>query len=501
MDQVADDRRLRDERETRRARMWQRIYELKNQGMDTTRLEQAVVGDVEQAAKVFTEFDKRLPQLAGLWNRLYTINFSGFEAEYQHINSKLKDPFAIEEITAAMDKLEEAVAERQKIAQAAYDEEQTRREKDLKRYNLSQVIMSWKSRGYKTDDLEALLNAGDLDKTREGLAKFEGDVNLLWDVGKRLQTLDYRGLEADYNAIIPLLYDTSKLEEAKTKLEILEKKCAEKSQAQQPDWQAQMGQRQQWEEQKRKEEQARLQEEAKKAGEAKIAAQQMQEEYQSRLAEETQAVAKARLYLSKLTPHLKEDQPDYSPLGYYLGDNKWAVDQDLNKLEVTGKVSLNLFQDHLFVKGHYMSASSLPMAGDLFNYFKAMGEKYKGNKQYLVDCVIINRVSQPWIDVVCGFSHPNCAALLYNISDDKVYFNEKDIGASAYAGYFQLSSTPKTLAEIFKPVADKFDIYYAKDIVANFGMSADEVDKMMKHLEAQNKIFPVEKSKKNFSFA
>ena len=143
----------------------------------------------------------------------------------------------------------------------------------------------------------------------------------------------------------------------------------------------------------------------------------------------------------------------------------------------------------------------MPQAGDLYKYFKAMGEKYKADKQYLVDCVIISRVTQPWIDVVCGFSHSNCAAILYDINDDKVYFNEKDVGASAYAGYFQLNGAPKTLAEIFKPVADKFDIYYAKDIVANFGMSADEVDKMMKHLETQNKIFPVEKNKKNFSFA
>gem|GEM_PF-4180818 len=481
--------------------MWQRIYELKNQGMDTTRLEQVVVGDVDQAAKVFTDYDKRIPQLAGLWNRLYTINFTGFEAEYQHINSRLKDPFAIEEITAEMDKLDAAVADRQKEAQAAYDEEQKKRELDLKRYNLGQVIMSWKSRGYKTDDLEATLAAGDVEKTREAVAKFEADVNQLWDIGKRLQTLDYRGAEADYNALLPLLYDTSKLDEAKTKLDLLEKKCAANTQAQQADWQAQMTQRQQWEEQKRKEEQDRLQEEAKKAGEAKIEAQKAQEEYQTRLAEETQAVAKVRLYLSKLAPHMKEVQPGYSPLGYYLGDHKWAVDQDLNKLEVTGKVSLSMFQDHLFVVGHYMSASSLPQAGDLYNYFKAMGEKYKGNKQYLVDCVIINRVSQPWIDVVSGFSHPNCAAVVYDISSDKVYFNDKDVGASAYSGYFQLNGAPKTLAEIFKPVADKFDIYWAKDIVANFGMSSDEVDKMMKHLEENNKIFPVEKSKKNFSFA
>ena len=481
--------------------MWQRIYELKNQGMDTRRLESVVTGDVDAAAKVFTDYDKRLPQLAGLWNRLYTIDFTGFEAEYQHINSKLKDPFSIEEITAEMDKLEGAVAERQKVAQAVYEEEQKKREKDLKRYNLGQVIMSWKSRGYKTDELEALLNAEDPDKTREALAKFEGDVNQLWDIGKRLQTLDYRGYEADYNAIIPLLYDTSKIEEAKMKLDLLEKKCAEKSEGQKADWQAQMTQRQQWEEQKRKEEQARLQEEAKKAGEATVAAQQAQEEYQTRLAEETQAVAKARLYLSKLAPHMKETQPEFSPLGFYLGDHKWAVDQDLNKLEVTGKVSLNLFQDHLSVSGHYMSASSLPQAGDLINYFKAVGEKYKQSKQYRVDCVIFNRISKPWIDAVCGFSHPNCAAVLYDISNDKVYFNERDIGASAYAGYFQINGAPKTLAEIFKPVADKFDIYWAKDIVANFGMSSDEVDKMMKHLESQNKIFPVEKSKKNFSFA
>jgi chemotaxis protein histidine kinase CheA len=481
--------------------MWQRIYELKNQGMETSRLERVVVGNVDDAAKVFTDYDRRMPQLAALWNRLYTLDFTGYEGEYQQIYSKLKDPFAIEEITAAMNKLEAAVIERQKAIQAAYEEQQKKRETDLKRYNLEQVIMSWKSRGYKTDELEALLNAGDLDKCREAVAQFETNVKQLWEIGKRLQAIDYRGLEAEYNEIRVLLSDASKVEEARTKLDVLEKKVAEKAGTQQVDWQTQMAQRQQWEDQKRKDEQQKLQEEARKAAEVNLQAQKAQEEWEAKLAEEKQAVAKARLYLSKVAAHMKESQPEYSPSGFYLGDNKWTVNQDLDKLEVVGKVNLNIFQEHLIVLAHFMSAASLPQVSDLVNYFKISGDKRKADKQYLVDCIIMNRVSQPSIDAVTGFSHTNCAALLYDIAEDKIYFNQKDVGADAYAGYFQLNSKPKPLAEIFKPVADKFDVYYAKDIVANFGMSPDEVDKMLKHLTSQNKIFPVEIKKKSFSFA
>jgi len=477
--------------------MWQRIYELKNEGMDTTRLEQVISGDVNAAAKVFTDYDAKMPLLAALWNRLYTIDFRGYESEYQMIYTKLKDPFAVDDITAAMDRLEKAVTERQKAIQVAYDAEQKKRELDLKRYNLEQVIMSWRSKGYKVDDLEALLKE-DVDKCREAVAKFEATVNLLWDIGKRLQSIDYRGFETEYNEIRSLLFDTSKVDEAKVKLEILEKKVQEKVQAQQADWQAQMLQRQQWEEQKKKEEGAKLQEEARKAAEARLQAQQ---DWEKKLAEESQAVAKARLYLNKVSAHMREDQPDYSPLGFYLGDHKFVVDQNLDKLEVVGKVSTGLFQDHLFMVSHFMSAASLPQVSDLVNYFKRQGDSHKSTGQYHVDCIIMNRVSQPCIDAVVGFSHANCAALLYDIADDKIYFNPKDVGADAYAGYFLLNSKPKTLAEIFKPVADKFDIYYAKDIVANYGMSSDEVDNMMKHLEGQNKIFPVEKRNKSFSFA
>jgi hypothetical protein len=169
--------------------------------------------------------------------------------------------------------------------------------------------------------------------------------------------------------------------------------------------------------------------------------------------------------------------------------------------KILGKVNLNIFQEHLIVLAHFMSAASLPQVSDLVNYFKISGDKRKADKQYLVDCIIMNRVSQPSIDAVTGFSHTNCAALLYDIAEDKIYFNQKDVGADAYAGYFQLNTKPKSLAEIFKPVADKFDVYYAKDIVANFGMSTEEVDKMLKHLTSQNKIFPVEIKKKSFSFA
>jgi len=481
--------------------MWQRIYELKNQSMETARLEQVINGNVDEAAKVFTEFDRRLPKLAELWNRLYSIDFRGYEAEYQQIYAKLRDPFAIEEITAALDRLEAAVTERQKAMQAAYEEEQKKRENELKKYNLEHVIMAWKSRGYKTDDLEALLNAGDLDKCREGLAKFEADVNQLWEIGKRLQALDYRGYETDFNDLRALLYDTTKIEEAKTKLDILEKKCAEKTQAQQADWQAQMAQRKQWEEQKQKDEQLKLQEEARKAAEAKLQAQKAQQEWEMKLTDEKQAVAKTRLYLSKVVAHMKEVQPGYSPLGLYLGDDKWSVAQDLDKLEVVGKVSVSIFQENLIIVSHFMSAASLPQVSDLVSYFKNSGDKRKSDKQYLVDCIIMNRVSQPCIDAVTGFSHSNCAALLYDIAEDKIYFNPKDVGADAYAGYFNLNGNPKTLAEIFKPVADKFDVYYAKDIMANFNMSADEVTKMMKHLESQNKIFPVEKRQNSFSFA
>jgi hypothetical protein len=313
--------------------------------------------------------------------------------------------------------------------------------------------------------------------------------------------LDYRGFETDYNELRTLLYDTTKIEEAKTKLDILEKKCAEKGQAQQADWQAQMAQRKVWEEQKQKEEQLKLQEEARKAAEARLQAQKAQQEWEMKLTDEKQAVAKTRLYLSKVAAHMKEDQPDYSPLGFYLGDHKWVVMQDLDKLEVVGKVSLNIFQEHLIVVSHFMSASSLPQVSDFVSYFKNSGDKRKVEKQYLVDCIIMNRVSQACIDAVTGFSHPNCAAVLYDIADDKMYYNPKDVGADAYVGYFNLNGAPKTLAEIFKPVADKFDVYYAKDIIANFNMSTAEVERMMRHLESQNKIFPVEKRQNSFSFA
>jgi len=477
--------------------MWKRIHELKNQGMDTSRLEKAIKGDVDEAAKAFTDYDKRLGRLADIWNRLYSVDFRGFESEYKSIYAGLRDPYAVEDLEKQLDTLEKEVETRREEQHTAWQETQKKREEDLKKYNLEQVVMAWKSRGYKVDELEALLKE-DLDKTREALAIFETAVNNLWEIGKKLQTMDVRGFETEYNEIRALLYDTSKVEEAQTKLDILLKKVGEKAKESSVNIQDQMAGRAQWEAQRQVDEKQKLQEEARKAAEEKRKA---KEEWEKKIAEERQAIAKAKLYLNKLTSDMKETSPNMSPMGKYLGDKKWVVEKDLDKLEVVGKSSLGLFSDHLFIVGHFMSAAQLPTVNHMVSYFKSKGEEHKQKGQYRVDCIIMNRVSKASIDAVKKFSHKNCAPLLYDIYEDKIYYNEALKGADFFAGYFSGADEPKSLKEIFKPILDEFEVVYKKDVGPHFNMDEQEVERMYKHLVRTNKVYPVEKRKGSFAFA
>lgn len=501
IEQVADDRRKHDEDERRRYRMQQRIYELKNQGMDTTRLEKALKGDVDEAAKVFTEFDSKLGELAQVWNRLYTIDFRGFEAEYQEIYSQLRDPFAVDDLNKKLDRLENAVEKKHKEQMKAWKEEQEKREKELKKYNLAQVIMSYKARGYVVDELEKLLEEGDLDKTREAMAKFETEIRKLWEVGQRLNNIDARGLQTEYNEVRALLYDTTKLEEATTKVEILEKKAAERAKESGQSWQEQKAGKEQWEANRAVQVDQQLQAEARKAGEDRMKAEKAKEDWKRKLAEEKQAVAKTRLHVNRLANHWKEYTPQLSPLGLYLGDRKWAVEVHLDKLEVIGKANVGFFSDHLMITTRFISAAELPSVKDLVAYYKNLGKEAKGKGQYRVHCVMMNRLSRSTIGAVKEFKHSNCAALIYDVAEDKLHYNAKRFGTDIFAGYFNLDSRPKSLKEIFSPIEDKFEVIYQKDIGPKFGMGQSEVNRMMKHLLSTNQVYPVEKRKKSFSFA
>lgn len=499
IEMVAEERQKKDEDERRRYKMRQRVHELRGQGMDTSRLEKALADpDIEVAAKAFVEYDQRLAGLAAAWNRLYTIDFRGFESDYQEIYSRLRDPFALEELNSMLDRLEKAVKERRESEMKAQEEERKKREEDLKRYNLEQVIMSWKSRGYATEELEALLKEGDIEKTREAVAKFESEVRRLWEIGRRLMAMDLRGFEEEAKVIQAMLYDVTKVEEAETKLGVLEAKVGESMKERSAKWQEEEAQRKAYEETKRKEEEAQLQEEARKAAEAK---RQAKEEWERKLADEKQAVAKTRVYLNNLTEHMKELQPMLSPLGLYLGDRKWTITKQMDKMEVVGKVSAGFFSEHLEMMAHFFSAAQLPSVKDLHGYFKAQGDKYKSKGMYIVDCVIMNRLSQPSIETVEKFSHTNCAAILYDIAEGKIYYNSSSFGADMYAGFFTVGGQPKSLKEIFKPISDQYEVIYKKDVGPKFGMAEDEVERMIDHLERTNRIYPVEKRKGSFSFA
>jgi hypothetical protein len=499
MEQVVDDRRRRDQEHYRKYQLRQRIHQLKQQGMVTERLETAVEGDLQEAEKVFAEYEYNLSKLAGIWNKLYSIDFRGFESEYKEIYDRLRDPFAVADLEKMIATLEKAITDKRKKERKAWEEEQKKREEDLRRQNLEQVINAWKARGYDVTKLEEAMKR-DLDEARKEVAQFEQDVRVLWGLSQRLDALDVRGFEEEYEEIKAMLFDIKNTEDATKRVEALEAKAKEKMAERKEEWTQQMEEKKKMEDLRHAEEQKKLQEEARKAAEAKRSAEAKKDEWARKLAEEQQAVAKAKLYLNRLTQDMMENHPEMSPLGFYLGDRKWSVEKRMERLEVEGKVATGFMKDHLFVQSRFMSASYMPTIKDMENYFAQKAKWAASNGFFVAECLIMNRVSEASEKLVAKFKHKNMAAFLYDIQSDELFYNKKETSACMYAGFFIIDQAPMSIREIIKPFEDEFEVFYEKDIVARMGMKEDEVKRMLKHLEDTNKIYPVEKRKRSFAF-
>jgi len=132
------------------------ISKWKEQGFDTTAIENALSNDIETLEVRFNEFTEKIEKLTNLKKELETLNTEGFEKKVRVIQDKMGNPENLESVTEDMDFLKREIEKKNAEAGAV---EQAKVDEYIK------SVQEWKDAGFQVDDLLATVQGGSIDQS------------------------------------------------------------------------------------------------------------------------------------------------------------------------------------------------------------------------------------------------------------------------------------------------------------------------------------------------
>ncbi len=192
--------------EERRQGYVTRLEQLKGEGYNVASLEEAISDKFETIEAAFSEFDDKLSKLQALSDKLSSLNTTGFEADVEAIQSKIKDTDAIDEISGLFSELEGKIGEL---------EEQ--------RGQITAKMNEWKEQGYTVTKLEEVIE-GDIGTIVNVFTDLTDQIQSLQETQKRLETIDIKGYEGEAEAITAKLMNPELAAEAVQEVTGLEEK-------------------------------------------------------------------------------------------------------------------------------------------------------------------------------------------------------------------------------------------------------------------------------------
>ncbi len=103
---------LSEEDQARRQELMEEMEDLRGEGYNVSRLEKALDGDVSEMMDHFNAFMDDIDALIFLKDEFEELDTEGFEQEAESISSRLKDPDAVQDLTAEVGFLKTKISER-----------------------------------------------------------------------------------------------------------------------------------------------------------------------------------------------------------------------------------------------------------------------------------------------------------------------------------------------------------------------------------------------------
>ncbi len=479
MDSVVEEQTERDRVEAARNSYAQRVAQFRQRGYDVSRLVRVLDSDPMVRDQTFAAFESDVRQLYELNQRLHRLDLRDFEHAYQDLSPALGNPDRLPEVRTRVEALEQAVAQRATAARANLEAQQ---KLAAEHADIARAIADFRARGYITTRLDTAMGAGGPPKARELLPAFKADLQRCWELLEELRRIDLGARTNEATAIATMLRDPDRLAEASAALSALKDALTKERGADKlylsPDQQV--------------------------AAAAMVAAANRVEaaEAAGNSAEaQRNAVLKAKVWLAELAKHQQGFGPQYSPAGYWLGDKRWTVVTNGERLEVIGKAPLSFLKDHLVVRTSWADASYFGSAKGTETYLQWAAQQYAKDGLYGVECFVLEGAAPEVVGFIERWQNPALAVFLYDQRADKLHGNGSDLQAGYFRPWFILDATPTTLQDLIAKIEDKNGIFYEKDLSEKLGMRADEVRRMLGALEKDHTVFQVSRTDGSWSFA
>jgi len=546
IDQVADERNEKARAEARRPEFQSKSDFWRGKGYITARLLQAMKGDLRQCDEAFSGFDRDVRRLGELQIRLNGLDFKGFPDEVLAIRQKLNDPDAVGELEAKLGELEGKIqARKQEEAKKAAEAAKAEKEKKLTWYR--QRIAAWADKGYVTKRLDGLLDDPNSDSVyiEKQLALFDGDINRLLELGKKLGDIDTAGHEEDVKVIEKLLFDPDSLQEASDRVELLAReyykkrsdaerreemkkrleeyrskgykvarlegapeKPIEEAEALFQSYEADVAALfKLWDRLRavdratspEKWEAARiLMNDPDKVADVEAAVAELEGKFKqvqaSRVEEDKKLAAGTKDLMKELYMKMKETVPDFLPTGFYVKDGKWEPQLGADGLSARGMVRSGLFnKESILVTAAY----AVPPARQVL---VNEGETARTAEMFVARCYVMTRAPPEQAAMFKAFKHPNISIYLSDLSAGAVICNEEDLKTKVYAEWFTKGVKPAGMRGAIKLVADKHGIFTRALLGERLGLQSKEVDEMLKGWLEKNEVILVSKIRDEYSF-
>ena len=201
-----EERARREEEHRRRAALSEKLFWWSSHGLPVDRLEKALEGDPVQAERQFSEFEPKARRLLALKDRLAAMDTARFGEAAARLEPLLND----------IDNVERAESEF-----AAFSELVERQSREgLERKAMGEQLEPWRAKGFRVEAVQKALE-GDLATARSELGRFEERARAAEALSAQLAPMETKGYEERLSRIRELLFDASRLEDARAQVAAL----------------------------------------------------------------------------------------------------------------------------------------------------------------------------------------------------------------------------------------------------------------------------------------
>ena len=189
-------------------------------------------------------------------------------------------------------------------------------------------------------------------------------------------------------------------------------------------------------------------------------------------------------YINQVHEKLMKQVPDYYPAPEGMYAKKLKPKFKIKRNKVSGKYK-KIVSSPIHVNC-YATNEEAPLR-DIIK----TGNKAKRNEYYVLECQVINEISDEYKDFIEDFTHSNMSLFAYEMSEDRLYYNSNNEISEIFSAYFDPQKEVKSLHDMLLELSKDKNTFLVKDARKKLNMNK----KSLKKLEKLGYVFFINEKK------